>query len=160
LRINVQRTIGDGLSLPRNSFWNDGRPLSNGGAGNAKRSCGGGLALEVGDDFGLKHGRRMYKTLSTDVKHSNARTEQNQFMGTMAERIKTLREAQGMTQTELAKLVGVSRGGVAQWELGLVQNIRLQAFLKLCDALRTDPQYLIFGTDRGRAKSRPQSYGH
>jgi transcriptional regulator with XRE-family HTH domain len=72
----------------------------------------------------------------------------------MAERIKVLREAQGMTQTELAKLVGVSRGGVAQWELGLVQNIRLQAFLKLCEALRTDPQFLIWGTERGRSKAR------
>jgi transcriptional regulator with XRE-family HTH domain len=61
-----------------------------------------------------------------------------------------------MTQEGLAKAVGVSRGAVAQWELGIVANIRLQAFLRLCEVLRTTPQYLIFGSDRHRrSQGRP-----
>ncbi len=72
-------------------------------------------------------------------------------MESMGSRIKTLREARGMSQSELAKIVGVSRGGVAQWELGIVTNIRLQAFIKLCDTLGTDPQYLIYGNERGKS---------
>jgi len=56
-----------------------------------------------------------------------------------------------MTQSDLAHLVGVTRGAVAQWELGLVENVRLKTFLRLCEVLGTDPHYLIHGTDRGRA---------
>jgi transcriptional regulator with XRE-family HTH domain len=82
---------------------------------------------------------------------SNAIVQDNGGMDSMGSRIRTLREARGMSQTELAKIIGVSRGGVAQWELGVVTNIRLQAFIKLCDTLGTDPQYLIYGNDRGKS---------
>ena len=33
--------------------------------------------------------------------------------------IKTAREALGMTQSELAELLGITQGAVAQWENGL-----------------------------------------
>jgi transcriptional regulator with XRE-family HTH domain len=60
-----------------------------------------------------------------------------------------------MTQTGLAKAVGVSRGAVAQWELGIVVDIRLQAFLRLCEVLQTTPHYLIYGSPRDRLRLRP-----
>lgn len=36
-----------------------------------------------------------------------------------AERIRQLRETHGMTQTELAKRLGVTRSGVNGWEMGI-----------------------------------------
>ena len=91
--------------------------------------------------------------LTLRVNHSNAGIGENAAMETMGGRIRILREAQGMTQAQLAKAVGVTRGAVAQWELGIALNVRLQPFLRLCDVLRTDPHYLIFGGDRGRTHS-------
>lgn len=38
---------------------------------------------------------------------------------TLAERIKLLREQKGITQSELAKSIGISRSGVNAWEMGL-----------------------------------------
>ena len=37
-------------------------------------------------------------------------------MATMGERIKELRKANGMTQTELAEKMGVTKGTVSTWE--------------------------------------------
>lgn len=38
---------------------------------------------------------------------------------TLAEKIKLLRENRGMTQAELARILGLSRSGVNAWEMGL-----------------------------------------
>lgn len=38
---------------------------------------------------------------------------------TLAEKIKLLRETGGMTQAELARILGISRSGVNAWEMGL-----------------------------------------
>lgn len=38
---------------------------------------------------------------------------------TLAERIKLLREQKGITQAELARILGISRSGVNAWEMGL-----------------------------------------
>lgn len=70
---------------------------------------------------------------------------------TMAERIRALREAQGMTQVALAKQLGITSAAISQWETGLVANIKLATFLRLCEVLHTDPHFLIYGADRGRA---------
>ncbi|MBQ7661636.1 MAG: helix-turn-helix transcriptional regulator [Clostridia bacterium] len=37
----------------------------------------------------------------------------------IAERIKELREQRGITQTELAKKIGITRSGVNAWEMGI-----------------------------------------
>lgn len=37
----------------------------------------------------------------------------------LAEKIKLLRESAGMTQAELARILGISRSGVNAWEMGL-----------------------------------------
>ena len=38
---------------------------------------------------------------------------------TLAEKIKNLRESSGMNQSELARMLGLSRSGVNAWEMGL-----------------------------------------
>ena len=37
----------------------------------------------------------------------------------IADKIKTLRENSGLTQTELAKRIGITRSGVNAWEMGI-----------------------------------------
>lgn len=37
----------------------------------------------------------------------------------LAERIKALRESAGLTQAEVARMLGISRSGVNAWEMGL-----------------------------------------
>jgi transcriptional regulator with XRE-family HTH domain len=66
-------------------------------------------------------------------------------MATMGERIKVLREAKGLTQTQLAKLVGVSRAAVSLWELGNTKNIKNVTMLALVQILGTTQEYLLFG---------------
>lgn len=71
-----------------------------------------------------------------------------EWMESMGERIRRLREAQNLTQSRLGELVGVSKSAVSQWEDGSTANIKLTVFLTLCDVLRTDPHYLVYGPDR------------
>lgn len=63
----------------------------------------------------------------------------------LAQRIRTLRQAHGMTQEQLAVAVGVTKSAVSGWERGEVDNIKLANFLRLCRVLHTQPQYLVFG---------------
>jgi transcriptional regulator with XRE-family HTH domain len=67
---------------------------------------------------------------------------------TMGDRIKFLRSARGLTQAELGKIVGVTKGGVSHWENGVTADIKLATFLKLLEALNTDFEYLLFGSAR------------
>lgn len=66
----------------------------------------------------------------------------------MGDRIKMLREAKELTQTQLGELVGVTKSAVSQWELGQTSNIKLQTFLRLLDVLGTKYEYLVFGAAR------------
>ena len=69
----------------------------------------------------------------------------NESLGT---RIRTLREAGGLTQTDLAVAIGVTEAAVAAWETGNSLNLKLQTFLRILDVLGVaEPEYLIRGTD-------------
>ncbi len=57
--------------------------------------------------------------------------------------IKTLREQAGLSQTELAFLVGVSVDTIANWENGRRGLDWFERFIRLCTALRCKPQDLI-----------------
>jgi transcriptional regulator with XRE-family HTH domain len=67
---------------------------------------------------------------------------------TMGDRIKMLRQAQGLSQEKLGELVGVSKSAVSQWEDGSVANIKLKTFRALLEVLRTTYEYLVFGPER------------
>jgi transcriptional regulator with XRE-family HTH domain len=67
---------------------------------------------------------------------------------TMGDRVRTLRVARGLSLAGLGKLVGVGAPAVFQWETGGTQNMKNATFILLCDALGTDPQYLLWGADR------------
>jgi transcriptional regulator with XRE-family HTH domain len=80
-------------------------------------------------------------------------------MDTMGQRIKTLRLAKGLTHQSLADAVGVTRAAVYQWEDGTTASIKLPIFLRLCDILGTDPQYLVWGPDRTDPSSPTDATG-
>ena len=71
-------------------------------------------------------------------------------MDLLGDRIRALRQARGLSQSQLAELCGVTKSAVSQWELGQSANIKLEVFLSLVDALGTSPHYLVFGPEKPR----------
>lgn len=69
-------------------------------------------------------------------------------METMGQRIRALREAKGWNQEKLADVTGVTVSAVSQWERDETKNVKLEPFLRLAEALGTDPHYLVFGAAR------------
>jgi DNA-binding XRE family transcriptional regulator len=103
-----------------------------------------------------------YSMLYDDVKDAIPHVLYAYRMETLGDRIRQRREGQGMTQTELAKLVGVTKGAVSQWELGGTKNIKLSTFLKVVEVLHTTTDFLVNGTvpsSTGRYKTlkKPES---
>lgn len=70
------------------------------------------------------------------------------LMETMGDRLRRLRVARGYTQPEFAKLVGVTKGAVSQWEDGSTKNLKLEVLAKVLDVLGTDLKYLVWGEHR------------
>jgi transcriptional regulator with XRE-family HTH domain len=66
-------------------------------------------------------------------------------------RVKRLRQSQGLTQTELANAVGVTKTAVSAWECGLAENPTLPTFGLLCRVLHANYEYLIWGADRNKS---------
>lgn len=56
----------------------------------------------------------------------------------LEEDLLALREARGLTQDQLAKLVGVTQPVIARWESGQVKNMQLKTLLRLTTALGGD----------------------
>lgn len=69
-------------------------------------------------------------------------------MTTLGDRIKTLRQAKGLSQQELADRLGITKGAVMHWETGRTKNIRNETMLKLVRILGTDQEFLLFGPGR------------
>ena len=102
-------------------------------------------------DARVKHTRQGSQALVKDATNRSAHTRRR--MEDMASRIKTLRIARGLTQQQLAEACGVTKAAVSQWENGLTANVKLKTFMSLCDALGTDPAFLIWGPARSRFPS-------
>jgi transcriptional regulator with XRE-family HTH domain len=65
-------------------------------------------------------------------------------------RIRVRRRERGLTQDELADLVGVSRSAVAQWETGRTGQITGN-LSRIADALEVNVEYLVYGDDKRAA---------
>ncbi len=61
---------------------------------------------------------------------------------TLADRIKLLRERAGLTQSELAKSLGLSRSGVNAWEMGL-SIPSTQYVVELAKSFHVSTDYLL-----------------
>lgn len=60
----------------------------------------------------------------------------------VADRIKTLREQKGLTQTELARLLGITRSSVNAWEMG-ISIPSTQYIVELAQIFRISTDYLL-----------------
>ncbi len=94
--------------------------------------------------FAYKNGKRL-ATLSS--------------MTTLADRIKTMREAEGFSQEALGKLVGVSRQAIGQWERGETETLTTARVEALARVLQVSPAWLAFeaGPARGGAQRASES---
>ena len=59
-------------------------------------------------------------------------------------KIKTARQAKGMTQEELGEILGVQKSAIAKYENGRVVNIKRSTLKKISDVLEIPPFELIF----------------
>lgn len=62
---------------------------------------------------------------------------------TVSERIKHRRESLGITQTDLAISIGVTKQQMYKYENGIISNIPSDKIEALAEALKTTPQYLM-----------------
>lgn len=61
----------------------------------------------------------------------------------MKDKIKFLREKNGLTLEDVGKVVGVGKSTVRKWETGDIANMRRDKIAKLAEALHTSPAYLM-----------------
>lgn len=69
-------------------------------------------------------------------------------METMGERIKRLRQLKGITQEDLAKIVGLQRGAIAKYEIGIVENMKQTTIKRMADFFDVKPSYLMCLEDK------------
>ena len=61
----------------------------------------------------------------------------------LGQRIKMLRERQGLTLEELGNRVGVGKSTVRKWELGIIANMKRDKIASMARALDVSPGYLM-----------------
>lgn len=69
-------------------------------------------------------------------------------MSTIGGRIAYARIASGLTQDQLAKRIGVSKGAISQWETGLIKGLTAENLMKLADAVEASERWIMMGKDR------------
>lgn len=62
-------------------------------------------------------------------------------------RIRNKRLAKGWSQNDLARLVGVARESVSQWETGDTKSLRPENLLRTAKHLNVNVEWLVFGTE-------------
>ena len=83
-----------------------------------------------------------------------------EFIMEVGEKIRKLRKTAGLSQVELAGMLGVSKQSLYKYETGVVRNIPFEKIEKLAQILHTTPQYLLGwdepsdALENGRTESR------
>lgn len=62
---------------------------------------------------------------------------------TIGQKIKALREKNGLTLEQVGAAVGVGKSTVRKWETGIIANMRRDKIADLAQVLRTTPAYLM-----------------
>ena len=65
----------------------------------------------------------------------------------IAERLKSLRLAQKLSQSELGRRAGIHPVTICEWEKGNTEGIKVQSIQKLAAALNVTPNELLGVTD-------------
>lgn len=76
-------------------------------------------------------------------------------MDTMGDRIRQQRAVKGLSQQDLAKQLGITKGAVSQWEMNRTKNVKNATVLKLCEVLGISLDYLVHGPSRGASGKPP-----
>jgi DNA-binding XRE family transcriptional regulator len=147
LRAEFQFPPSDLVELPSAELGDGVSPVSNRGFLDAEGLSDRGLCTEVPYDVFLEHSP-MLNIAYSFVKDGFQEESYPNYMETMGDRIKQLRQAKGWTQEQLGTRLGVTKVAVSQWETGGTSNVRLRTFLALAEELGTTPHYLIFGPER------------
>lgn len=71
----------------------------------------------------------------------------------IGQKIKSARIAQGLTQEELGKILGVQKSAIAKYENGRVVNIKRSTLQKIAKVLNIRPSELIIGDEPKEAAS-------
>ena len=69
-------------------------------------------------------------------------------------KIKTARQAKGMTQEELGYILGVQKSAIAKYENGRVVNIKRSTLKKISDVLGIPPFELIFDEEHRKMQKK------
>lgn len=64
---------------------------------------------------------------------------------TLGQRIKLARQSADMSQADLARSVGVTRGAVTHWEKDSIGNLKNEHLYAVADATRVNPRWLATG---------------
>lgn len=102
----------------------------------------------------------MYSRLTSFVKEAETIVPYYRHMDGMGNRIRILRESKRLTQSALAKQVGVTRAAIAQWEASDHVDIKLQPWLKLLEVLSADPHWIVFGPSKLKPGTPRQNADH
>lgn len=73
-------------------------------------------------------------------------------MKSVGDRIRFARKAADMTQEQLAKKTGVTKGAVSQWEQGGIKSLNSVVLFALADALEVNARWIALGD---RPPTRP-----
>ena len=69
-------------------------------------------------------------------------------MTSVAKRLKMLRSKAGLTQSQLARSVEVTRAAASRWEQGDIDSILARNAIRVADTLGTSVEYLFTGKER------------
>ena len=86
------------------------------------------------------------------VHHSGQQVNYSLRVDTIGKRIRHRRIIMGYSQSELGEKIGAPKQTVSSWEVGARINMRLPTFLLLCEALKTNADYLIYGPNAARRR--------
>lgn len=62
----------------------------------------------------------------------------------VGERIRRFRTKKGLTQEELGKMLGVTKGAIQKYENGQIKNFKAETIRKLSDIFMIPPVYFIY----------------
>jgi DNA-binding XRE family transcriptional regulator len=151
--VHIQSPFCEGLQAKCALERDEAGPLADRTLGDIQSSGERDLrTAEVCECSSFQHGCALYSMLNSQGKHAKPLYPYaSGRMETMGDRIRQLRNARALTQEGLGRLVGVTKSAVSQWEDGSTKNLKLETFLRVCEALKTDAEYLIWGADRAAA---------
>lgn len=84
---------------------------------------------------------KIFNVAASDLNEEDMGEEAGAF--SIGERIRELREKQGISQVDLAAMVGISKQNLYKYEFGIICNIPLHTIERIAVALDVSPAYLV-----------------